>query len=277
MSTHPKELLRQLEQRARRRFGQHFLNDDGIIRRIVSGAHLSPGMRVVEIGPGLGVLTEALVGAGAQVTAVELDRDLAQFIRERYPMVDLIEADAARVNWSEVAPNPGTRVVANLPYNVGTKVVMQMLHHPNSFHSLTVMLQLEVVQRIVADPGSRTYGSLSVRAQARARTVFLATVPPSAFHPPPKVTSAVVRLDLYQEPDFGGVPGAFFDRIVKGAFAQRRKTVANSLGSLLRDKPCAIASLQAAGIDPGTRAEMISLPQYRLLAAEVFARQPSSD
>lgn len=265
MSEHPRRLLRQLEQSARKRFGQHFLADDGLVRRIVRGARVAPGDRVVEIGPGLGILTEALLEAGADLTAVELDRDLAAFLRERHPNLRLVEADATRVDWAEVAPGEGWKVVANLPYNVGTTLTMDLLRQPARFRSVTVMLQLEVVERLMARPDTKAYNALSVEAQVRAVPVFLTTVEPGSFHPPPKVRSAVVRLEVLPEPDTGGVPPEAFDHAVRAAFRHRRKTLANSLAAVY-GRERAGRALEAAGIDPGLRAQALDLDGMRALA-----------
>ncbi len=270
----PRALLRDLEQRARRRFGQHFLTDLGVVRRMVSGARVNPGDRVVEIGPGLGILTESLLAAEVQLTAVELDRDLAGYIRERFPQVNLVEGDAARVDWGETTPGSGWKVVANLPYNVGTTVVMQLVRRPETFASVTVMLQLEVVQRMLAEPGSKAYGALSVQVQARSRPRFVLKLPPGAFHPPPKVDSAVIHLDVHEVPATGRAPAEHFDKVVRAAFSHRRKTLRNSLAaSWGRER--ADAGLESAGIDPGLRAEQVDLAGYVALAEADHDRGPS--
>ncbi len=274
--THPAKILKELEQRARRRFGQHFLSDSGLVDRMVRGARVGPGDKVIEIGPGLGILTEALLRVGAEVTAVELDRDLAGYIRNTYPDVRLVEADAARVDWDEVAPGTGWKVVANLPYNVGTKVLMQVLRCPRNFTSATVMLQKEVVNRLMADKGSRTYGALSVEAQVRGMPVFVMSVPPGAFHPPPKVNSAVLRFDIFDAPETAGVQPSAFDRVVRAGFAQRRKTVLNSLGSRF-GKDRARAALVAANIDPQLRAEHLGIDDFRRLATALTNSPPKDD
>lgn len=269
-AANPRGLLRELEQRARKRFGQHFLADPNLVRRIVRGARIEPGDRVVEIGPGLGILTEALLEAGADLTAVELDRDLAAFLRARHPSLHLVEADALKVDWSEIAPGSGWKVVANLPYNVGTTLTMDLLRQPERFRSVTVMLQLEVVERLMAEPDTRAYNALSVEAQVRARPVYLMTVLPGAFHPPPKVRSAVVRMELRESPDIGEVTPEHFDRVVRSAFQQRRKTLLNSLtGQWGRQR--AAHALSEAGIDPGLRAQALDLDAFRRLA-EALAR-----
>lgn len=266
----PRATLGRLEQRARRRFGQHFLADLSVADRIVRGARLVPGDRVVEVGPGLGALTRALVAAGADVTAIELDRDLAAFLRDELPGLRLVEGDAARVDWDAVCPGAGWKVVANLPYNVGTTLTMQLVRRPERFRSITVMLQLEVVQRLCAEPGSRTYGALSVETQVRARPTFLLTVPPDRFHPRPKVESAVVRLDLYDAPATGGVTPEAFDAVVRAGFSQRRKTLLNALGARYGRERAGVA-LAAAGIAPNTRAEQLGLDGFRALATAVTA------
>lgn len=267
MSEDPRALLKQLETRARRRFGQHFLTRTDIVDRMVRGARVKPGHRVVEIGPGLGILTRALLRAEAKVTAVELDRDLAQFVRDTLPEVELIEADAAKVDWAQVV-EPGAKVVANLPYNVGTTVVMQLLrlidNGPKRFDSVTVMLQKEVVDRLMAVPGTKQYGALTVEAAVRAQPVYVLSVPPGAFHPPPKVQSSVVRLDIFDTPAVPGSP-AHFDRVVRAAFSQRRKTLANSLGAVF-GKDHVRDVIDALGLDLQVRAERLDVASFQALA-----------
>ncbi|MEQ1505765.1 MAG: 16S rRNA (adenine(1518)-N(6)/adenine(1519)-N(6))-dimethyltransferase RsmA [Myxococcota bacterium] len=273
---HPRVILAALEQRARRRFGQHFLVDRGVVDRIVRGARVASGDRVVEIGPGLGILTRALVEAGAALTAVEIDRDLADHLRTTFPSVTLVEGDAAKVDWGQVCPGTGWKVVANLPYNVGTTLTMQLIRRPSTFASVTVMLQREVVHRLCAEPGSRTYGALSVEAQARARVTYLMPVPPDRFHPPPKVDSAVIRLEPYPEPDLGGVPAARFDQVVRAAFSQRRKTAHNALGAVFgRDRVRDV--LAELGVEPMARAEQLDLDTYRRLAARLVTGSDGDD
>lgn len=264
----PRAILRDLEQRARKRFGQHFLARPDLVERMVRAAGVTEGDRVLEIGPGLGILTEALLGVGAEVTAVEIDDDLAARTREVYPEVSVVHADAMKVDWSEVCPGEGWKVVANLPYNVGTHLVMALLRQPERFASITVMLQAEVIARLVASPNNKAYGALSVQAQARGSVRAVFGVPPSAFVPPPKVYSTVGQVVPDRVPDLGGCTGRAFDRVVSAAFSQRRKTLRNSLGALL-GKDQAVAALQAAGIDPGLRAEAVDVAGFRRLAAVV--------
>lgn len=261
---HPRALLRRLEQRARRRFGQHFLWREDVVERIVLGARVQPGDRVLEVGPGLGILTRALLRAGAVVTAIELDRDLVGWLREDLPEVHLVQGDAARVDLHEVCPGGGWKVVANLPYNVGTGLVADWVRLPETFTSLTVMLQKEVVDRLVALPGTKAYGALTVQVGVRARARFVVLVPPSAFHPRPKVQSAVVRVELLPAPDFGTAGPDGFDRVVRAAFAHRRKTLLNSLSSTF-ERHVVVEALEAAGIDPTVRAERLDVEAFRRL------------
>ncbi len=267
LGTDPRAELRALEQRARKRFGQHFLRDPAVPARIVRAARVRPGDAVVEIGPGLGILTAALLRAGADLTVVELDRDLAAHLEARVPGLAVVCADAQKVDWAELCA-PGTKVVANLPYNVGTHLVMQLIRKPELFASITVMLQQEVVQRLLAEPGTKAYGALSVEAAARARATFIMRVDPGHFVPPPKVVSAVIRLDLHETPDFGGVSPETFDRVVRAAFSQRRKTLLNALGAVI-GRAEAQAALEGAGIDPKLRAERLGLDEFGRLAAQV--------
>lgn len=272
----PRAVLRALEQRARRRFGQHFLTDRGVVDRIVRSSRITAGAKVVEIGPGIGMLTRSLVEAGADVLAVELDRDLAAYVAEVFPTVRVVEADAARVDWAALCPGAGHHVVANLPYNVGTTLTMQLVRMPGTFASITVMLQREVVNRLCAEPGSKTYGALSVEAQVRARVRFVLAVPPNRFHPPPKVDSAVVRLELFDAPEVGTVTPDQFDAVVRAAFSQRRKTAANALGARYgRDRARRV--LEAAGVPPMARAEQLDAATFRALAAAFSAPDDGPD
>jgi len=251
--------------RARKRFGQHFLVDEGVVARTVRAARIQPGDRVVEIGPGHGILTRTLLDTGAALTAVELDRDLIGTLRERFPTLHLVEADALTVDWPALCPGSGWKVVANLPYNVGTHVTMALLREPATFTSVTVMLQKEVVDRLCARPGTRAYGALTVEARARAIPAVQLHVGPEKFRPRPKVDSAVVRFDLLPAPDTGGVDPDAFDSVVRVAFAYRRKMLLNALSASYGRERSA-AALSAASIDPTIRAERLTLDDYQRLA-----------
>jgi 16S rRNA (adenine1518-N6/adenine1519-N6)-dimethyltransferase len=263
---HPRDILRGLEQRARRRFGQHFLWRQDVVRRIVGGARVKEGDQVLEVGPGLGILTRALLEAGAEVTAVEVDRDLASYIRETFPAVVVVVGDALKLDLGEVCQGAGWKVVSNLPYNIGTPLVLGLVRHPATFASLTVMLQKEVADRLLASPGTKAYGALTVQVGARARVRFVTRVPPSAFHPRPKVDSGVVRLELLPEPEVGPAGAEAFDRVVRAAFSQRRKTIANSLGAQY-GKGRSVEALGKAGIEASIRAERLDAAAFGRIAA----------
>ncbi len=205
---------------------------------------------------------------------VELDRDLAAYLAERVPGLTIHEADALRVDWAEICGGSGHKVVANLPYNVGTTVTMQLLRRPETFASVTVMLQLEVVQRMISEPGSKVYGALSVEVQVRARPTFIVSVEPGNFVPAPKVRSAVVRFDLYPEPQVGTVSPERFDAVVRAAFSQRRKTLLNALGARFGREASGIA-LDRVGIDRSTRAAAVGVDGYRALAAALSPEAPA--
>ncbi len=264
---HPAARLRALEQGARKRFGQNFLVDPDACGRIARAAGVTPGDAVLEIGPGLGALTDALLAAGGKVTAIELDRDLAAALRDSHPQVRLVEGDALKVDLDAACPGAGWKVAANLPYNVGTLLLLRLAADAR-FVRLALMFQREVADRIVAGPDDDAYGALSVQIQARLVPQRALTLPPGAFHPAPKVHSTVLRFDRIAEPDFGGVAPELFDRAVRLGFSLRRKKLVNALASGV-PKEAALAACQAAGIDPGVRAEVLGLPEWRRLAASL--------
>jgi 16S rRNA (adenine1518-N6/adenine1519-N6)-dimethyltransferase len=248
--------------RARKRFGQNFLHDSGVIARIVRAIDAQPDDVLVEIGPGLGALTGPLLKTAGKLQVVEIDRDLAPRLREQfvdYPGFVVHQADALKFDFAALAPQKGKlRLVGNLPYNISTPLLFHLLGYGEVIGDMHFMLQKEVVDRIVAAPGSEAYGRLSVTVAARAEAWSLFTVGPGAFRPAPKVDSAIVRI-LPRKPAFTIADHAMFDRIVTAAFSHRRKQLSNGLRGLLD-----IAQISAAGIDPQIRPEQLS--------AEAFAR-----
>ena len=264
MNPHPKVLLKRLEQQARKRFGQNFLVSESVLSRIVTLARVNPESRVVEIGPGLGALSRTLLSTGASVRAVELDRDLVAFLKEELPALEVHQGDALKMDWDQVCPGDGWTVCANLPYNVATPIVLSLLGQSPKFSSLVLMFQDEVAKRIVAEPRTRAYGSLSVFAQAHARVQYGFRIAPGAFYPAPKVHSAVVRFDLYDAPLTGGVSPRFFERVVRAGFMQRRKRLSNALGAQF-DKALATLALEKT-VGAGRRAEELSLEEWGALA-----------
>jgi 16S rRNA (adenine1518-N6/adenine1519-N6)-dimethyltransferase len=263
--------------RARKRFSQNFLHDARIVERIVAAIDPRPGERIVEIGPGLGALTQPLIERAGHITAVEIDRDLAARLRERFgaDRLRLIEGDALRLDWAGLAaadegepqaPRP-LRVVGNLPYHISTPLLFALLPAAARVRDQHFMLQKEVVDRMVAAAGSRDYGRLSVMLQFRYRLARLFVVPAGAFSPAPKVSSAIVRL-LPRPPDeLPAVDEAVFAAVVTTAFGQRRKTLRNALAALLDE-----AAIRACGVDPGARAETLPVEAFVALARRAAAR-----
>ncbi len=252
--------------RRRHALGQHFLIDRCVAERTVALAGLEPGTTVLEIGPGRGALTEVLLAARLEVVAVEFDEELARRLEaRRLPGLTVLRGDALRIAELPLPAGP-LPVVSNLPYSTGTAILSRLLERPQRFPRLVLMLQKEVAERICAGPGSRSYGSLSVLVALHASGRVAFSVPPRCFAPPPKVDSAVVRLDVQVEPRVVVGDEALFRRVVRGAFAQRRKTLRNSLRAAFGE-PAAAAMLERAGIDPGRRAEEIDLERFATLAA----------
>jgi len=251
------------EHRARKRFGQHFLHDPGVVARIVRAIAPQAGDTVVEIGPGLGALTAPLLAAAGALTVIELDRDLIPHLRAACggnPALTVIQADALRVNYTQLAAGRRLRLAGNLPYNISTPLLFHLLGHAAAIQDMTFMLQKEVVRRICAVPDTADYGRLTVTVAARAGSAELFTVGPGAFQPPPQVDSAVVRITPRPAP-FPIHDLARYDRLVTLAFGQRRKTLGNALRGAMT--PAAFA---AARIDPRARGETLSPEQFARLA-----------
>jgi 16S rRNA (adenine1518-N6/adenine1519-N6)-dimethyltransferase len=254
---------------ARKRFGQHFLHDRSVLDRIVSEVAPQPGQALVEIGPGRGALTERLVGKSRTLDAVEIDRDLAALLRQRYAGAagfQMHETDALDFDFAALARARGgrLRVIGNLPYNISTPLLFHVVAAHEHIDDMHVMLQKEVIDRIVAAPGSGEYGRLTVMLAPWIEARHLFDVGPGAFTPAPRVWSAVARLSVRREPAFA-VPGTFA-RTVSAAFSQRRKTLRNALKSLMDAQ-----SIVSAGIDPGVRPETLSPAQFAALAERVPA------
>lgn len=252
---------------ARKRFGQHFLHDRGVLDRIVQEIAPQPDQALLEIGPGRGALTERLVGKSRTLDAVEIDRDLVALLRHRLgntPGFELHESDALEFDFGALAARRGQRlrVIGNLPYNISTPLLFHVAAAHEHIDDLHVMLQKEVIDRIAAAPGSSEYGRLTVMLSPWIEARHLFDVGPGAFTPAPRVWSAVARLVIRREPAFT-VPRAFA-RTVSAAFSQRRKTLRNALRSVMD-----IEAITAAGIDPGVRPETLSPAQFAALAAQV--------
>lgn len=250
----------------RKRFGQHFLHDRDVVRRIVESVDPHADDRLVEIGPGEGVLTEPLLARVDRLDVVEIDRDLAAALRERADWsgrLTVHETDALRFDFRGLPGASPLRVVGNLPYNISTPLLFHLLAQRECIRDMHFMLQREVVDRIVAAPGSRAYGRLSVMIQACCSATALFRVAPGAFRPPPAVESAVVRLRPLAEPAVPPAVESAFSAIVHDAFTARRKTLRNALRNRLT-----AGQIEAAGIDPGVRAETLPVAAFVALALQ---------
>jgi 16S rRNA (adenine1518-N6/adenine1519-N6)-dimethyltransferase len=248
----------------RKRFGQHFLHDRGIIERILRALAPQPGQHLVEIGPGEGALTLPLLERVGQLIAIEIDRDLIPRLRAAaaaHGTLTIVEADALTVDLSALAAGAPLRLVGNLPYNISTPLLFHALDHAAAIQDMHFMLQKEVVERMAAAPGGKEYGRLSVMLQARCRVEPQLRVPPGAFRPPPKVDSAVVRLTPLAPDALPLRAAAVLDRVVRAAFAKRRKTLRNALAGVADDD-----AMRSVGIDPRARAEDVPVERYIALA-----------
>lgn len=256
-----------------RALGQNFVVDASVVERVAREARVCPGDLVVEVGPGLGALSSALAATGASVVAVEKDGRLVPVLREELARhgiddrVDVVEGDALGVDWEDLirthrpAERGSVAVVANLPYNVAVPIVMSVLVDAPSVRRLVVMVQREVAERLAAGPGGRTVGVPSVRVAWHASARVVAEVPPESFHPPPRVTSAVLELER-RPPPRGDVGEERVMDLVARAYRQRRKMLRSTLGSVVP-----AAAFAAAGVEPTDRPEQLTVAQWADLAA----------
>ena len=249
----------------RKRFGQNFLQSKLVINDILRAINPLPDDNMLEIGPGLGALTLPLLDHLKQLIAVEIDTDLQRYLMELPPAqgkLRLIPADALTVDYSQFGEK--LRVIGNLPYNISTPLLLRLLHYTAHIDDMHFMLQKEVVDRMAAHPGCKAYGRLSVMLQYYCDVEHLFNVPPEAFHPQPKVDSAIVRLTPHMTSPYPIVEFLALERLVAGAFSMRRKTLANNLKPMI-----SATELIAMGIDPVLRPEQISVMDYVRLAKVV--------
>ena len=248
-----------MKHQARKRFGQHFLTDGAVIDAIVRAIQPRPGQALVEIGPGLGALTQPLLERCGQLTVIELDRDLAARLRQRSGL-NVVESDVLKVDFGVLADTLGgpLRVVGNLPYNISTPILFHLLGSADRVEDQHFMLQKEVVDRMAAGPGSKTYGRLSVMLQWRYDIESLVEVPPGSFDPPPQVDSAVVR--MVPLPGAAALDFGRFESLVQAAFSQRRKLLRHALGRWLDEQGF------AGQFDLQRRAEEVPVAEFVALA-----------
>lgn len=251
-----------MSHQARKRFGQHFLSATGVVSDIINAVAAKPDDTLVEIGPGLGALTVPLANTGAELHAIEFDRDLAAPLRKKFAdfeNVTIHEGDALKFDYATLGDD--LRIVSNLPYNISTPMLFRLIEYKQHIRDLHLMLQKEVVDRMAAAPGSKRYGRLSIMLGCHMQVQPLFDVPPEAFTPPPKVHSGVVALRPLPDSAFQIDNPDAFAALVTKAFSQRRKTVRNALKGLADDE-----QFQQAGIDPGSRPERIAVENWVALA-----------
>ena len=255
--------------------GQNFLTSPETIDKIVEGSGVGKETPVLEIGPGVGVLTAALAQAAEKVVTVELDAKLLpvlEYTLSDFDTITIVNEDILKLDLpalcAERFGGKKAAVVANLPYYITTPILMRLLEEKECFSSITVMVQKEVAQRMAAAPGSKDYCSLSIAVQYHAEAKLLTVVPPEFFVPPPKVSSAVVRLDILEKPSVECRDHKLFFRLVRASFAQRRKTLVNGIANagIGFSKQQVTEALEGMGLDPSIRGERLSLEQFALLA-----------
>ncbi len=254
--------------RAKKRYGQHFLHDRGTIERIVRAIGPAPGERIVEVGPGRGAITASLLSAAGSLDAIEIDPDVVPRLTERCAGLGELRvhvADALEFDFRALrGDGPPLRLVGNLPYNVSTPLLFHFISQIDAIASMHFMLQKEVVARMAASPGGKEYGRLTVMLAPWVRVESLFDIGTGAFTPPPKVVSTFFALHPHPAPPFPIPDHAAFARVVSAAFSQRRKTLRNSLSSLLD-----AGEISAAGVDPGARPETLAPERFAALAARL--------
>lgn len=266
-------LLNQYGLRANKKLGQNFLINQQIIDEIIEKSQITKEDTVLEIGPGLGSLTKALMQNAKRVIAVELDENMVNILNNRFnnENLEIINDDILKININEITDKYGKiKVVANLPYYITTPIVMKLLEEEYNIESITVMVQKEVGERLCADPGSRDFGAVTVGVNFYSKSKVIIDVPKDNFMPVPEVDSCVIKLDILDEPPVILKDKKRFFRLVKAAFSQRRKTINNSLASGEFSKESVLAVLNKLGIDAKLRAEDLSIQDFANITNELI-------
>ncbi|ADH97598.1 16S rRNA (adenine(1518)-N(6)/adenine(1519)-N(6))-dimethyltransferase RsmA [Salisediminibacterium selenitireducens] len=282
--TRTKAILERYGFSFKKSLGQNFLIEPNVLRKIVETAELSPDSGVIEIGPGIGALTEQSAKMARKVLAYEIDQRLLPILADTlslYPHVeirhgDVLKADVHADVREVFEADQDLAVVANLPYYVTTPIMMKLLEEKLPVRVMVMMMQKEVAERIAADPGSKNYGSLSIAVQYYAEAKLMFTVPKTVFVPQPNVDSAILRLTRRSEPPVDVLDEGFFFDVIQGAFTQRRKTLLNNLSVFFKDslsKPEVQAALEALEIDPKRRAETVSMAEFARISDAFLARK----
>jgi 16S rRNA (adenine1518-N6/adenine1519-N6)-dimethyltransferase len=260
---------------ARKRFGQNFLHDPGVIEQIIRAINPKPDDAIVEIGPGLGALTEEILAVNPRLQVVELDRDLIPVLRTKffnYPEFRIHEADALKFDFSELMVDRPLRIIGNLPYNISTPLIFHLLAQADVVQDMHFMLQKEVVQRMAAVPGDNNYGRLGIMTQYFCKVQPLFEVGSGAFRPAPKVDSAIVRLVPHKTLPHPAKDLATLQAVVRTAFNARRKTLRKALGGMVSAE-----QLQSLGINDGLRPENLSLADYVAIADLLFEEKGTAN
>lgn len=268
------DIEKQFGFRLTKSLGQNFLIDKNIRDKIVEGSLIGPDDLVIEIGPGVGVLTQLLAEQAAHVIAIEIDKSLIPILQETlqdFPNAEVINEDVLRCDLKTLVethmPNGAVRFVGNLPYYITTPIIMKILEDRVPADSITVMVQKEVADRLSAKPGSKTYGAITVAVQYYCEVAKIVAAPREVFYPKPNVDSSVIRLDIRKKSPVDLLDESAFFAVVKAGFGQRRKTLHNALTGLYgMDKTHAGQVLEKAGIDPGRRAETLAIDEFARLA-----------
>ena len=273
---HPIEIIRKHKFNFQKKFGQNFLIDTHVLDKIIAAARITKEDCVVEIGPGIGTMTQYLAECGGCVVAVEIDANLLPILEETlkdYPNVRVINNDILKVDMNQLIReyNNGrpVKVVANLPYYITTPIIMGLFESKAPIDNITVMVQKEVAQRMQAGPGSKDYGALSLAVQYYAEAYIVANMPPNCFIPRPNVGSAVILLTRYLEPPIQVDEPRLMFRLIRASFNQRRKTLQNSLNNspeVSFSKEAIMAAIESLGMPPSVRGEALTLEQFGLLA-----------
>lgn len=267
-----KGILKHFKLRASHRLGQNFLIDEDVVEDIVAAADIKEGERVLEIGPGIGTLSEALLMAGAKVIAVELDKKLPEVLAqtlEGYDNFTLITGDILKVDLEEVMGKEPYKVVANLPYYITTPILLTLLEKKLPITKIVTMIQKEVAERITASPGGKDYGAITLAFKYFTDTEIIREVSPRCFYPAPEVTSAVIASDVLTTPFVKVKNEELFFKTVRAAFGKRRKTLVNALKSVF-DKDMVVSALEKSRIDGSRRGETLSIEEFAILSDNIM-------
>lgn len=262
-----------------KKFGQNFISDKNLLKKICGFADIKPDDHVLEIGPGLGSLTEVLGRSSGRVLAIEKDKRLIEYLRERFSSmnsIELIDGDILDKSFSCYAQSRKLKIVSNLPYNISTQILIKIIDERQILENVVVMLQKEVADRVCSAPGNRTYGGLSVLLQAFFNVERVMIIQPGAFYPRPKVQSAVVRLTPLSETVTEIADQDTFRKVVRAAFSSRRKMLRNSLGSQFSDEHICIV-LGRTGIEGNKRAEALNVKEFIIMSNEFYQLQQLSN